>query len=103
MVSSSDEHSPDDLTEEARAQLTSDAHAFYADNVADLRACDLTMERAGYDFYLTRNRHGAGFWDEGYRKPEGANAALTRLTNASHCYGSEDLYVVTPDGGIAIL
>src|SRR4051812_3588308 len=22
--------------------------------------------RAGYDFWLTRNRHGAGYWDGGY-------------------------------------
>jgi hypothetical protein len=23
------------------------------------------MEQAGIDFWLTRNRHGAGYWDRG--------------------------------------
>lgn len=27
-----------------------------------------TAERAGHDFWLTRNYHGAGFWDRGYGK-----------------------------------
>lgn len=41
----------------------------------------------GHDFWLTRNGHGAGFWDRGYGKT-GA-----RLTEASKVYGSVTLYV----------
>ncbi len=43
---------------------------------------------AGHDFWLTRNRHGAGFWDGDYPEP-----AASQLTKASHNYGEVSLYV----------
>ena len=45
-------------------------------------------EQAGHDFYLTRNGHGAGFWD----RPElyGATVATT-LTRESKVYGTQGL------------
>ena len=43
---------------------------------------------AGHDFWLTRNRHGAGFWDGDYPEPE-----ATLLTDAAHAFGECDLYV----------
>lgn len=46
-----------------------------------------TSSSAGHDFWLTRNRHGAGFWDRGLGE------IGTRLTDAAHVYGSVDLYV----------
>lgn len=91
-----------DIDEDTLASLTSDAHDFYASNVADLRASALSMDRAGHDFWLTRNRHGAGFWDEGYRQPVEANAALARLTATSHAYGSMDL-IVGDDGKVSVM
>lgn len=44
-------------------------------------------ERAGHDFWLTRNHHGAGFWDRGFGK------AGDRLTEAAHTFGECYLYV----------
>jgi hypothetical protein len=44
-------------------------------------------EQNGHDFWLTRNGHGAGFWDRGY------GALGYHLTNAAHVYGSFDLYI----------
>lgn len=44
-------------------------------------------DRNGVDFWLTRNRHGAGFWDRGY-----GDVGL-KLTDAAHLQGSRDLYV----------
>ena len=41
---------------------------------------------AGFDFWLTRARHGAGFWDRGL------GAVGDKLTKAAHVYGSVDLY-----------
>lgn len=41
---------------------------------------------AGHDFWLTRNGHGAGFWDRG------SDPVLKRLTQAAHVYGTVDLY-----------
>jgi len=57
--------------------------------------------RAGHDFWLTRNHHGAGFWDGDWNismppDHEGARRCRTvgdYLTEMSHPYGSVDLYV----------
>jgi len=51
-----------------------------------------TPERAGHDFWLTRNRHGAGFWDR-YNDalPEGKLGR--QLTDNAHSYGECDVYV----------
>ena len=46
-----------------------------------------TPEHFAHDFWLTRNRHGAGFWDRGL------GAIGDRLTAMSHTYGSVDLYL----------
>jgi len=43
-------------------------------------------EQVAHDFWLSRNRHGAGFWEH-------RGAAAEKLTKASHDYGSVDLYV----------
>lgn len=42
----------------------------------------------GHDFWLTRNHHGAGYWDRGYPSKVG-----DILTRKSHEYGETDLYV----------
>lgn len=43
---------------------------------------------AGHDFWLTRNGHGAGFWDGDWPKPYG-----TQLTKAAKAFGSVSLYL----------
>lgn len=43
---------------------------------------------AGHDFWLTRNHHGAGFWDGDWAEPD-----ATTLTDASDKMGEIDLYV----------
>ena len=44
-------------------------------------------EQAGHDFYLTRNGHGAGFWDRG------TGAAGDELSDAARPYGSVDWFL----------
>jgi len=44
--------------------------------------------RAGRDFFLTRNRHGAGFWDGGWEHAR-------ELTEAAHNYGEAQLSIGT--------
>lgn len=44
-------------------------------------------EQCGHDFALTRNGHGAGYWDRGYGK------VGEQLTDACKPYGSCNLYV----------
>lgn len=58
-----------------------DCAAFQADNAEQLINVD--PARAGHDFWLTRNRHGAGFWDGDYPEP-----AAHLLTEAAHAWGS---------------
>lgn len=42
----------------------------------------------GHDFWLTREGHGAGFWDRGY-----SSALSQRLTDGAQAFGSGDWYV----------
>jgi hypothetical protein len=44
-------------------------------------------ERAGHDLFLTRNGHGAGYWDGDYPKEVGE-----RLTEAAHKLGEVCFY-----------
>ncbi len=54
---------------------------------------------AGHDFALTRNRHGAGFWDGDWKTDRrvGLEGPLTRL---AQWFGEVDLYV-TDDGKVS--
>lgn len=49
---------------------------------------DWTMEQLGHDFWLTRNGHGAGFWDRDF----GTEASRKALTELSKVFGSRDIY-----------
>jgi hypothetical protein len=82
-----DTHGTDDIDLCALQSAIDDCRAFQADNAADLAASDLSDEQAGHDFWLTRNRHGAGFWDRGL------GSVGDRLSEASRPYGEADLYV----------
>lgn len=59
---------------------------FQSDNAELLD--DLDLEQAGHDFWLTRNRHGAGFWDGDYDEEIGE-----KLTEASHKFKEITLYI----------
>lgn len=49
-----------------------------------------TAERAGHDFWLTRNHHGAGFWDRNELDEGGLGQ---KLTDAAHTHGEVYLYL----------
>jgi hypothetical protein len=80
-----------DLSEETLASFKRDCEAFQEANENDLEPLD--PAQAGHDFWLTRNGHGAGFWDRGLGERG------ERLTKASKVYGSVDL-VIGDDGKI---
>jgi hypothetical protein len=61
----------------------------------DLRKDWYTEEQAAYDLWLTRNGHGAGFWDRGLGE---AGEVLTKL---AHEMGACDLYL--GDDGLVYL
>lgn len=48
----------------------------------------LSRQPIAHDFWLTRNHHGAGFWDGDYPEPLGK-----QLTDLAHSFGECDLYV----------
>ena len=85
-----DNYSPEDIAPASLARMVADCAQFQAENETDLSAGD--DGRAGHDFWLTRNGHGAGFWDGDWPEEIGE-----RLTRACKAYGSCDL-IVGDDG-----
>jgi hypothetical protein len=75
-----------DIALETVERAIADCKAFQEANAAYLE--NYKASTAGHDFWLTRNGHGAGFWDGDYDKADG-----DALTKASKAYGSVDLYV----------
>lgn len=52
-----------ELSDELEARIEADCHSFWARCWYYVKATDMTPAQAGHDFWLTRNGHGAGFWD----------------------------------------
>lgn len=75
--------------------IESDVDSFVAANWADLQKAEEEFKRGadscGHDFALTRNGHGAGFWDRGM------GDVGQRLTDASKPYGESNASI--HDGG----
>jgi hypothetical protein len=67
-------YTADDLAPETLASMREDCTGFIGDI-------------SGIDFWLTRNRHGTGFWDRGH------GSIGEQLTALAHVYGESDLYV----------
>jgi hypothetical protein len=79
----------DDFSQEAVDQAIEDCDRFVTENRKDLEIHGITSEikaHHGHDFWLTRNGHGAGYWDRGYDQEVG-----DRLTAAAEAYGQEDV------------
>lgn len=52
-----------DLPAETLAKMHDDVTKFVARCMPDLHRSALNEAQIGHDFWLTRNGHGAGFWD----------------------------------------
>jgi hypothetical protein len=79
------------FTRAAIAQAKRDCQDFQESFRAELQTCydflDYEPSQAGHDFWLTRNRHGTGFWDRYYGDNKEVCAAYKKLTDMSHAYG----------------
>ena len=90
-----DDQPPTDaeLSNEARAAALEDCRAFARAAHPLLREAvsraGYDSARAGHDFWLTRNGHGAGFWD---RTELDADELGDRLTVLAKEFGDVDLY-----------
>lgn len=99
----------EDLTSEAQLQFFEDCVTFmeaHAETIKDeleakpvLEVPDIhyKFEQAGQEFWLTRNRHGAGFWDGDWSEAVGK-----LLTDYSHQCGECNLYPIDNDEEIAV-
>ena len=86
LIRLSETYDADDLTPSTLEEIREECRQFIAANHRDLAAAGVDAGQAGHDFYLTRNSHGAGFWDRGN------GAAGDRLADAARVWGSSELY-----------
>lgn len=92
-------YSISDLSPENRSLILRDCHSFML--AAFTSGIDLSglEAQAGYDFWLTRNGHGTGFWD----RPEIYGKENARILSImSHCFGNCDP-IITADGYIELV
>jgi hypothetical protein len=87
-----------ELDDATFAELAPDTLKEIVDDCADFQACNAALlrlayetssydeTRAGHDFWLTRNGHGAGFWDRGLGE------VGDQLSKVTEPYGSRDVY-----------
>jgi hypothetical protein len=87
-------HTISDFSEEAIAKAESDCANFQA-KAGDLLS-GYPSDQAGHDFWLTRNRHGAGFWDRGGKYTTEENER--KLTDIAHSMG--ETWIYTGDDGL---
>ena len=88
-----DSYDRGDISGGTLERMYSDCRVFYDTHLEDILCKDGPGGReqvayAGHDFWLTRNGHGAGFWDTDWPEPH-----ASRLADAARAYGEFDLYV----------
>lgn len=71
--------------ESAKQEISDFLSLLEAENI--LWEESLGKDQFGHDFWLTRNHHGAGFWDRGLGE------LGKKLTEWAHSYGSSDVYL----------
>ncbi len=71
---------------EALKQIETDCQSFQE----QIKSIPVLRSESGiaHDFWLTRNHHGAGFWDGDYPKEVGE-----RLTQIAHSFGESNIYI----------
>lgn len=79
------DHDVDDIAPETMATMIADCRAFREQAGALLDGID--DEQAGHDFWLTRNGHGAGFWDRDLGEQG------DKLTKLCKRFGEINLYI----------
>lgn len=74
-----------DFDDTAQQRIIDDCRMF-REQAGDLLS-GLNEEQCGHDFWLTRNGHGAGFWDRGL------GDLGQKLTDAAHSFGEQWTYI----------
>jgi hypothetical protein len=81
-------YSVSDIAPATRERMYKDVKMFIEDNYDAIEASGSSDEQLGHDIWLTRNGHGAGFFDRGYDKD-----VEEKLENAAREMKSVDLEV----------
>lgn len=78
------------LSESAKMTIAEECQQFIFENIENIKKAEAIygLDHVAYDFCLTRNGHGAGFWDGDL--PEELGKALTDAANA---FEQQDAYV----------
>ncbi len=79
-----------DVSAETLEAMREDCQDFYDANFDDLQNFSASDDKNGHLFWLNRNGHGSGFWDDG-------SVLGGKLSDAAHVYGMVDLYVGDDD------
>jgi hypothetical protein len=95
-----DDHSTADFAPEAVASARADIASFLESSAGLITAAQVLQStyddaQVAHDFWLTRNGHGAGFWDRGLGE------VGDQLTKDAKVFGSSDAYV--GDDGLVYL
>lgn len=80
-----DNYGIEDIDDKSLKKMVADCQKFQKEHWNEISS---KPGLAGHDFWLTRNGHGAGFWDGDWPDPLG-----DVLTEASEKFGSQDIYV----------
>jgi hypothetical protein len=90
-----DNYGVSDIAPETMQRIHDDCSRFWSsvesmgiDLDAELLIDDDATERAAHDFWLTRNGHGAGFWDGDW-----SDESEDRLTKLAESFGEQWPYV----------
>lgn len=89
-----DNYTVDDIHPDTRGKMEADCDRFWDEcgHLIEAEGACLAggaAAQAGHDFWLTRNGHGAGFWET----PDWREAEGEQLTAACKRFGECDLYV----------
>jgi len=77
----------DDIHSDCIIEATSDLKGFLDNAERILKLTELSPSDIGYDYWLTREGHGAGFWDRGLGK------IGDDLTKISKWDGTQEIYL----------
>lgn len=87
-----DNYNINDFDEESLEIIKKDCQKFQDENSELFIKGGWDLEQAAHDFLLTRNRHGAGFWDRS--ENEGYDTKIGKqLTDVARKFGEQDIIV----------
>ncbi len=88
-------YTEENLSADAIATMRKDCEAFLEKAKPLLDGINFPLDQAGHDFWLTRNRHGVGFWDRDLGE------IGEKLSDIAQSFGTQDLYI--SDGTLEVM